>query len=101
MAGVPVVIGSHKHLGDLLGRVKFRSQIAAFEVCDRIVRNSTASATQLILEGLSPSKAVVLPNALGPESFAVGKARTHASDSGDIKIGMIARMSTPKDHVYF
>lgn len=101
MAGVPVVIGSHRQLGDLLSKFKFRSQIAAFELCDRVVCNSIATATQLIVEGLLPSKAVVLPNGVGPQIFAVGKTRTHCSGGGEIKVGMIARMSAPKDHDLF
>ncbi len=98
MAGVPVVIGSHRQLGDLVGRFQFRFQIALFGLCDRIVCNSSAAATVLILEGLPPKKIVVLPNAVDPEIFAIGARRTRTSRSGKIRVGMIARMSPPKDY---
>src|SRR5271165_3712867 len=43
-AKIPVIIGSHRQLGDLLPPAKFRAQVAAFRWCDAVVCNSQAAA---------------------------------------------------------
>src|ERR1035437_3899404 len=47
LARVPVVIGSHRQLGDLLTPAQFRAQLAMFRWCDRVVCNSRAAADQI------------------------------------------------------
>ena len=44
LAGVPVVIGSQRQLGDLLSAAQSRAQLAAFRFCDVVVCNSKAAA---------------------------------------------------------
>ncbi len=51
-ARVPVVIGSHRQLGDLMTPAQFRAQAAAFRWCDAVVCNSQAAADRLIATGL-------------------------------------------------
>jgi len=46
-ARVPVVIGSHRQLGDLMTPAQFRVQMAAFRWCDAVVCNSEAAAGRL------------------------------------------------------
>src|SRR5579864_8209464 len=58
LAGVPVVIGSQRQLGDLLSRGKSRAQAAIFRWCDVVVCNSCAAAGRLIEQGL-PKRSVV------------------------------------------
>jgi len=70
LARVPVIIGSHRQLGDLLTPAQFRAQSAVFRLCDRVVCNSHAAAERLISGGLSREKIAVLGNGLPAESFA-------------------------------
>src|SRR5579871_1410570 len=60
LAGVPVVIGSQRQLGDLLTSAQFRVQMAMFHWCDRVVCNSRAAAERLEKAGLPARKLVVI-----------------------------------------
>src|SRR5579864_6323401 len=51
LAGVPVVIGSHRQLGDLLTPAQFQAQLMMFRWCDRVVCNSRAAAASLLEAG--------------------------------------------------
>ncbi|MGA7505515.1 MAG: glycosyltransferase [Candidatus Sulfotelmatobacter sp.] len=97
LAGIPV-IGSHRQLGDLLTRAQFRTQLAAFRFCERVVCNSQAAAERLIEAGLPENKAVVIGNLLPSAAFA--EAIPALPRSGDVfRIGMIARMNAEyKNH---
>src|SRR5215472_11867142 len=46
-SGVPVVIGSHRQLGDLLTPLQRYAQRTCFRLCDRIVCNSRAAAERV------------------------------------------------------
>lgn len=98
IARIPIVIGSHRQLGDLLTHSQFNVQTILLQLCDRVVCNSKAASGRLIARGLSPSKVVVIPNAVSPEIFAVAKRGKQPSLTGTVKIGMIARMSAGKGH---
>jgi len=97
LAGVPV-IGSHRQLGDLLSRGKFKAQYWAFRLCDRVVCNSRASAGTLRRHGFPERKLEIIPNGLTAEAFAeFAPAIPHKP--GIVRIGMIARMnSAGKNH---
>ena len=69
-ARVPVIIGSHRQLGDLLTPLQFAAQNIAFSLCDRVVCNSRAAASRLIDQGVSERKVLVIPNGLPPQAFA-------------------------------
>ena len=98
LAGVPVVIGSQRQLGDLLTPAQFHAQLAMFRMCDRVVCNSRAAAKRLLEAGLPERKVVVIGNALPQEMFAetlpaMGRV------PGVLRIGMIARMNAEyKNH---
>jgi glycosyltransferase involved in cell wall biosynthesis len=98
MARVPIVIGSHRQLGDLLTHLQFTVQTVLLQLCDRVVCNSQAASGRLIARGLSPSKVVVIPNAVCPEIFAVGNRGKQPLRASTVKVGMIARMSAGKGH---
>ncbi len=101
MAGVPVVIGSHRQLGDLLGSAKFSAQLLALQFCDRIVCNSRAAARVLTEHGLPDRKVVVIGNGLRPEAFAPAEP-IMPKIPGILRVGMISRMNTPaKNHALF
>jgi glycosyltransferase involved in cell wall biosynthesis len=100
-ARVPVIIGSHRHLGDLLTPLQFAAQNAAFWLCDRVVCNSQAAANRLIDQSLPESKLVVIPNGLPREAFAAS-AKVATSTCGKLRVGFIARMNNPvKNHAGF
>ena len=97
-AGVPVVIGSHRQLGDLLTPAKSQAQNAAFRLCDRVTCNSRAAADRLRAAGIAEGKLGVIPNALQDTAFA----ETVPDLPGNpevVRIGMISRMNDPvKNH---
>jgi glycosyltransferase involved in cell wall biosynthesis len=105
-AGVPVVIGSQRQLGDLLTPWQFRAQAAAFRFCDAVVCNSQAAADRLADDGLSRDKLVVIGNALPAAAFASVPAawprRPLSGAHGALRVGMVARMNARyKNHSGF
>ena len=92
LARVPVVIGSHRQLGDLMTPAQFRAQAAAFRWCDAVVCNSEAAAARLLAAGLSSNKIVVIGNALPAEAFAAAPAAL-PKRPGVTRVGMVARMN--------
>ncbi len=101
LARVPVVIGSHRQLGDLLTPNQFRAQLAMFRLCDRVVCNSRAAADRLAQAGLPEDKLVVVGNGLPASAFAEA-APALARREGVLRVGMIARMNAAyKNHSMF
>ncbi len=100
MAGMPLVIGSHRQIGDLLTPAKFRAQALAFRWCDAVTCNSEAAAGRLAKAGVEREKLFVIGNSVElervePEKAAVPKA-------GRLRVGMVARMNAEsKNHVGF
>jgi glycosyltransferase involved in cell wall biosynthesis len=92
LARVPVVIGSHRQLGDLLTPAQFRVQAASFHWSDVVVCNSQAAANRLLAAGLPPSKIAVIGNALPAEVFSAAPA-VLPSRPGVTRVGMVARMN--------
>jgi len=91
-AGVPVVIGSQRQLGDLLSPAKRVAQSAAFHWCDAVVCNCRAAADLLKKHGLAEEKLAVIPNYVPAEAFAeIAPALT--KKEGVLRIGMVARMN--------
>ena len=101
LAGVPVVLGSHRQLGDLLTPMQFRAQNVVFRLCDRVVCNSRAAAQRLQEAGIGSGKLVVIPNGLPDELFApVAPALLY--EPNIVRIGIISRMNHPvKQHDFF
>lgn len=101
LARVPVVIGSHWQLGDLLTPLQFRAQLAAFHLSDCVVCNSRAAAQTLVGQGLPMRKVAVIPNAIREEFFSQ-TAPMLGRNSPTVRIGLIARMnSSKKGHQMF
>jgi glycosyltransferase involved in cell wall biosynthesis len=101
LARVPVVVGSHRQLGDLMTRNQFRAQNTMFRLCDRIVCNSRSAADRLREAGIAERKLTVIPNGLPEELFA-GVTGDLARDPREMRIGMISRMNDPvKRHDLF
>lgn len=99
MARVPVVMGSHRQLGDLLTPAQFRAQMAAFHWCDAVVCNSQAAAQRLVDHGLHQSKLHVIGNGLLLQSFTRPEPQ---AENQPIRVGMIARMNARyKNHSLF
>jgi len=98
LAGVPVVIGSQRQLGDLLTPLQSRAQRMMFRWCDAVVCNSDAAAKRLIDDGLAQSKIAVIRNGLAPEAFESAVSALPRRP-GWVRVGMIARMnSAAKNH---
>ena len=99
MAGIPILIGSHRQLGDLLSTAQLHAQGLVFRLCNRVVCNSRAAADRLVDRGLPEHKIAVIPNALPEAAFDhVPPALPRSSQA--IRVGMIARMNNRvKNHV--
>jgi len=101
VAGVPVVLGSHRQLGDLLTRGQFWAQLTAFRMCDRVLCNSRAAAERLRTAGLPERKLEIIPNGLLEQAFE-SCAPAIPRRPGVVRVGMIARMNDPvKNHPAF
>jgi L-malate glycosyltransferase len=101
LARVPVVIGSHRQLGDLLTPAQLHTQLTMFRWCDRVVCNSRAAADRLLQAGVPARKVVVVGNGLPPEAFAEPVPALPRRD-GILRVGMIARMNAAyKNHRTF
>jgi glycosyltransferase involved in cell wall biosynthesis len=92
LARVPVVIGSHRQIGDLMTPAQFRAQTGAFRWCDVVVCNSQAAADRLIGSGFAPHKIAVIGNALPAEAFAATPSAL-PKHTGVLRVGMVARMN--------
>ena len=92
LARVPVVIGSHRQLGDLMTPTQFRVQSASFRWCDAVVCNSQAAADRLIAAGVSSAKTVIIGNALPDAAFTPAPA-VLPKRNGTLRVGMVARMN--------
>lgn len=101
IARVPVVIGSHRQLGDLLTPKKFCAQAAAFYWCDAVVCNSQAGADRLAAAGVPRDKLAVIGNVLPPAALESAPAAL-PRHPGTLRVGMVARMnSRRKNHAGF
>ncbi len=101
LAGVPVVMGSQRQLGDLLSRSKSRAQQAIFGWCDVVVCNSRAAADRLVEQGLRKSRVAVIGNGLPASAF--GETLPALPRRKEVlRVGMVARMNTRfKNHNVF
>jgi L-malate glycosyltransferase len=101
MARVPVVIGSHRQLGDLMTPLQFRAQAVILRWCDKVICNSLAAANSLRKAGFKATKLEVIPNGLPERSFqTVLPAIPRAP--GVLRVGMVSRMNDPgKNHDVF
>jgi glycosyltransferase involved in cell wall biosynthesis len=102
LARVPVVIGSHRQLGDLMTTAQFRAQAAAFHWCDAIVCNSQAAADRLAAAGLPREKLALIGNALPAVAFDPAPPALPRRPDANLRVGMIARMNAHyKNHAGF
>lgn len=100
-ARVPIVIGSHRQLGDLMTPAQFRAQAAIFRFCDAIVCNSHAAAARLSASGVPRNKLTVIGNALPNEAFTPA-VPAPPRPAGVLRVGMVARMNAHyKNHAGF
>jgi L-malate glycosyltransferase len=98
MAGVPVVIGSQRQLGDLLTPSKFRAQVATFRWADVVICNSRVAASRLAAAGVPERKLAVIRNGIS-DLFFSGANPALPRQPGILRVGMIARMNTwSKNH---
>jgi glycosyltransferase involved in cell wall biosynthesis len=100
-AGVPVVIGSLRNLGDRRTLLQWGALLGVFGLCSRVVCNSRAAAERLVAGGLAETKICVIQNGLPAEAF---NAREPALPGlpGVLRVGMIARMNEAvKNHPLF
>lgn len=105
-ARVPVIIGSHRQIGDLMTPAQFRAQAIAFRWCDAVVCNSQAAAARLAAAGLPREKLVVIGNAMPSSAFETAlpalPRRAGGFHSGNLRVGMVARMNAGyKNHAGF
>jgi glycosyltransferase involved in cell wall biosynthesis len=101
LARVPVVIGSHRQLGDVMTPAQFEAQAVAFRWCDAVLCNSQAAANRLAAAGLPRHRLAVIGNALPAASFRAA-APALPRRPGVLRVGMVARMNAHyKNHAGF
>ena len=101
LARVPVIIGSHRQLGDLITPAQSRAQAATFRWCDAVACNSEAAADRLHEAGVPREKLVIIGNALPPEAFQTSLPALPPRP-GVLRVGMVARMNADyKNHAGF
>jgi len=101
IAGVPIVIGSNRQLGDLLTRTQVMAQTAALRCCDRVICNSRAAAQALADCGIPRRRIVVIGNGLPAQAFAAAIPALPRRP-GWLRVGMIERMNAAyKGHQLF
>ncbi|MGA2002242.1 MAG: glycosyltransferase [Terriglobales bacterium] len=100
LARVPIVIGSHRQLGDLMTPAQFRAQATAFRWCDAVVCNSKAGGDRLAADGIAREKLFVIGNALPAAAFETAAPALPPSRSP--RVTMVARMNADyKNHAGF
>ena len=100
-ARVPVVIGSHRQLGDLLTPSQFRAQALAFRWCDAVVCNSQAGADRLAAAGVAREKLAVIGNAMPRTAFDPAPPPL-PRPANILRVTMVARMNAHyKNHAGF
>lgn len=100
-AGVPVIIGSQRQLGDLLTPTQWKLQKIALQLCDVVVCNSRAAAQKLTANGFPEGKVRIIGNALAVEAFKEAEPLL-PKKPGVLRVGMVARMnSEAKNHRIF
>ncbi|MGC2246410.1 MAG: glycosyltransferase [Terriglobales bacterium] len=100
-ARVPVVLGSHRQLGDLLTPSQFRAQAAAFRWCDAVVCNSQAGANRLAAAGIAREKLAVIGNAMPRTAFEPATPAL-PRPANVLRVTMVARMNAQyKNHAGF
>jgi L-malate glycosyltransferase len=100
-ARVPVVIGSHRQLGDLLTPTQFRAQAAAFRWCDAVVCNSQAGADRLASAGIARERLAVIGNAMPSTVFEPAPPALPRA-ANKLRVAMVARMNAHyKNHAGF
>jgi hypothetical protein len=75
LAGVPVVVGSQRQLGDLMSWLRNSAQHMLFGWCDRVVCNSRAAAARLRQAGLNPNKLAVMARYLRRRGLCCPRSR--------------------------
>jgi glycosyltransferase involved in cell wall biosynthesis len=101
LARVPVVIGSHRQLGDVMTPAQFKAQAVAFRWCDAVLCNSQAAANRLAAAGLPRDRLAVIGNALPAASFHAAPPALPRRP-GVLRVGMVARMNAHyKNHAGF
>ena len=93
MAGIPVVIGSMRSLGDRLTASQSRALAWVLRwFADRVVCNSRAAAARLLELGVPAHKPVVIPNALPAGCFERAMPAFPPA-SKTLRVGLVARMN--------
>lgn len=101
LARVPIVIGSHRQLGDLLTPSQFRAQAAAFRWCDAVICNSQAGADRLAAAGVAREKLAVIGNAMPRTAFDPAPPAL-PRPANVLRVTMVARMNAHyKNHAGF
>lgn len=94
MAGVPVVIGSHRQIGDVFSKKHQIAQAMMFRWADRVVCNCNAAAERLVQLHVPRKKLTVIANFV-PEEVLMPAQPAFPRDVGKVRVAMVARMNNP------
>ena len=106
LAGVPVIIGSVRDIGDIWTPWQHRVQKLCLRLADHVVMNAEAIKQDLLQRGYRADRLTVIPNGIDCERFRV--PRTGESVRLELGIplrapvvGVLSRLTKIKGHEYF
>jgi L-malate glycosyltransferase len=105
-AGVPVIIGSVRDIGDIWTPWQHEVQKVCLRLADHIVMNAEAIKKDLMRRGYSPDCLTVIPNGVDTERFRIPHTGERVRQewnipSGTPVVGVVSRLMKIKGHEYF
>jgi L-malate glycosyltransferase len=105
-AGVPVIIGSVRDIGDIWTPWQHRVQKVCLRLADHIIVNAEAIKRDLLNRGYRTERLTVIPNGIDCERFLVPHTGQTVRRELNIPpdapvVGVLARLTRIKGHEYF
>jgi L-malate glycosyltransferase len=106
LAGVPVIIGSVRDIGDIWTPWQHEVQKVCLRMADHIIMNAEAIRKDLLQRGYSPDHLTVIPNGIDLERFKIFHTgeivrRELNIPPGVPVVGVLSRLMRIKGHDYF
>jgi len=106
LAGVPVIIGSVRDIGDIWTPWQHEVQKVCLRMADHIIMNAEAIRKDLLQRGYSPDHLTVIPNGIDLARFKISHTgeivrRELNIPPGAPVVGVLSRLMRIKGHEYF
>ena len=106
LAGVPVIIGSVRDIGDIWTPWQHMAQKFCLRLADHVVMNAEAIKNDLLKRGYPAERLTVIPNGIDCERFRVPRTGESVRQELGIPmeapvVGVLSRLTKIKGHEYF